>query len=146
MEHYVLQRIELLNRQATSSLEYKDFLKLTRKIISLSQRWGVAVELSCLDISFLGEELVSHPFVRYLNVRNNIIFDKIEQFNIIIQDSLFSQKSILELCSYSKEEYIPSLNLDTFFTDDVNKLKHKVRTSVQYKTIKSLMNAHNDHM
>jgi len=146
MEHYVLQRIELLNKQATSSLEYKQFLKLSRKIILLSQRRGVAVKLSCLDISFVGDELVSHPLVRYLNVRNNLIWDKIEQFNIVIQDSLFSQDSILELCSYSQEEYIPSLNLDTFFTEDVNELKHKVKTSVQYKAIKSLMNANKDYM
>jgi len=146
MEHYVLQRIELLNKQATSSLDYKDFLKLSRKIIKISQRRGVAVKLSCLDISFVDDELVSHPLVRYLNLRNNLIWDKVEYFYTVIQDSLFSQTNILELCSYSKEEYIPSLNLDTFFTEDVNQLKHKIRTSVQYKAIKGLMNAHKDHI
>jgi hypothetical protein len=92
-----------------------------------------------LDIAFIGDELVSHPFVRYLNLRNNIIFDKIEVFNISIQSGLFNQSSILDLSSYSQEEFIPSLNVTTFFTDDLNSVKHKIKTSILSRSINKLI-------
>ena len=139
LEYYILERIELLSKQANSCLNYKDFRKLTHKIVRISKSWGVAVKLDCLDIAFIGDELVSHPLVRYLNLRNNIIFVKIEQFNNLIKDSLWSSSDILMLSSYSQEEYIPSLTLDTFFADNLNEVKHKLKTSIQIKSVNKLM-------
>jgi hypothetical protein len=139
LEYFTLERIELLYKQINSSLERKDFIRLTNKITELSSRWGVAVTPSCLDIAFIGDELVSHPFVRYLNLRNNIIFDKIEVFNTSIQSGLFNQSSILDLSSYSQEEFIPSLNVTTFFTDDLNSVKHKIKTSILSRSINKLI-------
>jgi len=93
-----------------------------------------------LDIIFIDDELVSHPLVRYLNDRNNIIFDKVEQFHIYVQDRLFNQADILTLSSYSQEEYIPSMTVDVFFSEDINEVKHKIKSSIQHKAIKKLMN------
>jgi len=62
-----------------------------------------------------------------------------EQFNDIIKDSLFNSSNILTLSSYSQEEYIPSMTVDTFFSQDINEVKHKIKSSIQSKAFKSLM-------
>jgi len=139
LQSYIEERIRLLYNQLTSSLKRSQYLRVTRKIKKLSQRWGVTVKENCLDICFIDDELVSHPIVRYLNIRNELIFEKIEKFNDNIHDSLFSQDSILALSSYTSEEYIPSMTLDVFFTEDVNELKFKIKTSTQSRSISSLM-------
>jgi hypothetical protein len=144
MEYYVLQRIELLYKQLSSSLKRKDMIRLQNQIHLLSKRWGVTVKSDRLDIIFIGNELVSHPLIRYLNLRNNIIFDKIEQYHEITKDSLFSTENILALQSYIQEEFIPSLTLDTFFVKDINEVKHRIRNSVFTKTINQLMNSINN--
>jgi len=128
-----------------SSLKESDYNRLKKKVITLSKRWGVAVKLDRLDIIFINDELVSHPIVRYLNLRNNIIFDKIEQFNENLRSGLFSQESILKLSSYSQEEFIPSLTVDTYFTKDINEVKHKLKTSIQHKSINKMISSSNDH-
>jgi hypothetical protein len=43
------------------------------------------------------------------------------------------------LSSYSQEEYIPSLTLDTFFAVNLNEVKHKIKTSIQIKSVNKLM-------
>jgi hypothetical protein len=126
-----------------SSLRRKDFIRLQNIIISDSKRRGVTVKPNCLDISFIGDELVSHPLIRYLNLRNNIIFDKIEEFNNITKESLFSRSDILSLSSYSEEEFIPSMSVDAFFIHDQNELKFKLKNSVYIKSFNSLMNSIN---
>uniref|UniRef100_A0A2V0RIK9 Uncharacterized protein n=1 Tax=viral metagenome TaxID=1070528 RepID=A0A2V0RIK9_9ZZZZ len=128
-----------------SSLSRGDYLRLTNVIKSASKRWGVAVKLNCLDIIFIDDELVSHPLVRYLNMRNNIIFDKVELFNENLRSGIYSQESVLRLASYSQEEFIPSLTVDTFFTEDINELKHKLKTSIQHKAVKRMMSSSNVH-
>jgi hypothetical protein len=106
----------------------------------LSKRWGVTETADGLDIRFNHlDELISHPLVRYLNYRNNIIFDKIEYFNKVIQSGLFEQESILKLSSYSQEEFIPSKGLDSFFTNNINELKFKVKSSTQLRSVQALM-------
>jgi hypothetical protein len=106
----------------------------------LSKRWGVTETADGLDIRFNHlDELISHPLVRYLNYRNNIIFDKIEYFNKVIQSGLFEQESILKLSSYSQEEFIPSKGLDSFFTNNTNELKFKVKSSTQLRSVQALM-------
>jgi hypothetical protein len=140
LESYILKRIELLYNQLTSSsLDRRQYIKLINKLNVLSRRWGVTVQQDCLDIIFVGDELVAHPFVRYLNLRNNIIFDKIELYNENIKDSLFSQENTLKLSSYSQEEFIPSLTVDTFFTEDINEHKFKIKNSILRKSVNSLM-------
>lgn len=99
----------------------------------------MAVQQDYLDVIFIDNELVSHPLVRYLNLRNNIIFDKIEVYNDHIKDSLFTQENTLKLSSYSQEEFIPSFTVDTFFVDDINQYKHKIKTSILSKSVNSLM-------
>jgi hypothetical protein len=98
-----------------------------------------------LDIIFIDDELVSHPLVRYLNIKSNLVFDKIEQLYDTQQDSLFNQKDILSLTSYTEEEFIPNLSVDVFFTNNINEVKHKVKTSVQSKAFKRLMSSLKDH-
>lgn len=140
LEHYILKRIELLHDQLTSSsLNRRQYVKLITKLNKLSKRWGVAVQQDYLDVIFIDNELVSHPLVRYLNLRNNIIFDKIEVYNDHIKDSLFTQENTLKLSSYSQEEFIPSFTVDTFFVDDINQYKHKIKTSILSKSVNSLM-------
>jgi hypothetical protein len=126
----------LLYKQLTSSLDRKDYLRVISKINFLSKLYVVVVEQRYLDIIFIDDELVSHPLVRYLNDRNNIIFDKIEQFHIYVQDRLFNREDILSLSSYSQEEYIPSLTVDVFFSEDINEVKHKIKSSIQHKALK----------
>jgi hypothetical protein len=70
--------------------------------------------------------------------------DKIEYFHIVTQDSLFDQQSILKLASYTEEEYIPSLTLDTFYTNDINELKFKMKNSILIKSVNSVMNSIKD--
>jgi hypothetical protein len=144
IEHYVTTRLEVLYKQLSSSLSRRDYFKLINKITKISKRWGVTVKQDCLDINFINDELVSHPFIRYLNTRNNNIFDKIEYFSEITQDSLFNQSDILKLSSYAEEEYIPSLTLDTFFTEDLNEVKHRMKSSVLLKSVNRLMNSINE--
>jgi hypothetical protein len=97
------------------------------------------VKVNCLDINFIDDELVSHPIVRYLNDRNNQIFDKIEIFGNLTKDRLFSTEGILSLASYSQEEYIPSMSLDSFYVKDINEIKFKIRSSVQSRAFRKLM-------
>jgi hypothetical protein len=97
------------------------------------------VDTNCLDISFIQDVLVVHPFVRYINIRNNEIFNKIAHFSLLIQQGLFTQTDILKLSSYAAEEYIPSLTLDTFFIDDIKVQQHKIKTSIQHKALIRLM-------
>ena len=139
MEHYVQCRIELLYKQISSSLSRGQYIRLTNRIVSISKRWGVTVKLNCLDIIFIDDELVSHPIVRYLNDRNNIIFDKIETFSELTQSNMFSTEGILSLASYSQEEYIPSMTLDTFYVQDINEIKFKLKNSIQSRAFRRLM-------
>lgn len=139
MEQFVLQRIQLLYNQISSSLNRKEYLRLISKITKLSKRWGVTVRPDCLDIRFVNDKLVSHPLVRYLNLRNNIIFDKVKYFNEQIQSGLFSTEEILKLSSYSTEEFIPSMTLDTFYTQSLNGLKYRIKNSIQLRGFKSLI-------
>jgi hypothetical protein len=98
MEQYVLQRISLLNCQCSSWLRRSAYLKLYKVRQLLSKRWGVTETADGLDIRFNHlDELISHPLVRYLNYRNNIIFDKIEYFNKVIQSGLFEKRVNFEV-------------------------------------------------
>jgi hypothetical protein len=139
IEQYVLQRLQLLQNQAMSSLKRGQYLSLTRKIENLSKCWGVTVKQDCLDISFHNGKLVSHPLVHYLNLRNNIIFDKIDYFQDLIKTGLYDRQGILSFRSYTESEYIPSLNLDVFFVSDLNEFKSKLKVSVLNKSYNSLM-------
>jgi len=89
-----------------------------------------------LDIALSSEgKLVSHPLVRYLQVRNTIISEKIEQFSEIVHG--INNNIVLDI--NSQEEYIPSLTLDTFFAEDINQVKHDIKSSVQSKSMKALI-------
>jgi hypothetical protein len=139
LEYIVHERIALLYRQANSCLSRSDYSRLLVLINNLSKRWGVEAEQDLLDIAFSRGELVSHPFVRYLNERNTIIFDKIAAYSKYIQTGLFSKEAILELSSYAQEEYIPSLTLDNFFSNDINALKHALSVSIRSKAVSKLI-------
>jgi len=139
MEHYVLQRIFLLCNQTNSSLSRKQYLRVTSKIQEISKCWGVEVKENFLDVSFVNNELVGHPLVRYLVERNNLIYDKIITYNEVLRGGIFDQESILSFTSYAQEEYIPSFKLDTFFTKDLNQLRNTLKTSTLHKSISTLM-------
>jgi hypothetical protein len=109
-----------------------------------SKVFGVTVRQNCLDVNFVNEKLFSHPIVSYLNIRNNKIFDKIIEFSDQMDERLFSTEYVLSLASYTQEEYIPSLTFDTFFSNDINSLKFKIRDSVQNKSFTALMKTINN--
>jgi hypothetical protein len=90
-----MERIKLLYQQSSYNLKYREFKRLTRKIQMISLKWGVTVKGNHLDISFINDELVSHPLLRYLNERNNLIFDKIELLNDRLKTGLFSTEDFL---------------------------------------------------
>jgi hypothetical protein len=139
LQFYIDERLGLLYKQISSSLSRSQYIRLTNRIVKISKCWGVTVKVNCLDINFIDDELVSHPIVRYLNDRNNQIFDKIEIFGNLTKDRLFSTEGILSLASYSKEEYIPSMSLDSFYVKDINEIKFKIRSSVQSRAFRKLM-------
>jgi hypothetical protein len=139
-EYYIHERIALLSKQSSSFLPRNQMENLIKKIQKLSRQRGQAVVLTRLDISFSTEgEFNSHPIVRYLNERNNTIWDKIEAMNEMLKTGLYSQGNTIRMLEYSQEEYIPSLNLDSFFTEDTNEYKALLKISVQQKAFRKLI-------
>jgi hypothetical protein len=142
VEHYILRRIELLYSNTTTCLNPRQMAAVIRKLVKISNKWGVTVRRDRLDVSFSDYgEFLSHPLVRYLNDRDNAIWDKIDLFSNTIKDGLWTQESILSLSSYSQEEYIPDFKLDTFFTQDVNEVKYRIKASIQTKALNDLIKA-----
>jgi uncharacterized protein YlbG (UPF0298 family) len=136
----ILQRLLLLESQLEDTFSYKDFMRLRKKIKTLSKRWGVAVRENCLDGRT--EDLTAfayHPVSRFLNSRDKLIYQKMKDFRELTDyDQMNSQSKVLKLKSYSLIEFIPANNLDQFFTD-TNKLKFVNKISVMSKSIKELM-------
>lgn len=142
VEHYILRRIDLLYSNTTTCLKPRQMAAVIKQLVKFSDKWGVTVRTDCLDVRFSPEgEFLSHPLIRYLNFRDNSIWDKIDLFSNIIKDSLWTHEGIMSLRSYTQEEYIPDFKLDTFFSRDVNEVKHRVKISVQTKALDDLIKA-----
>jgi hypothetical protein len=108
--------------------------------------FGVEIKDSLFDAQWdqNSNQIVCHPFILYLNYKGNIYFDKLEEFNSIIQDSLFSTESILSLRNYTQDEFIPSSKIDVFYSNDFNAEKHKFRQKILIKAMIKLMKFNNE--
>jgi len=140
IEYYIQERISLLNNQLNSFLPRSQYVKLQKSVVELSRKRGYAVLPNRLDICFSPEgEFISHTIVRYINVRNTVILEKVGKLFELIQSGLYSRENTLALLDYSQEEYIPSMNLDVFFTKNLNDHKSFINNSILNKAFRKLI-------
>jgi hypothetical protein len=138
LKYVVLHRLKLLRNQANLASHPKLLTKVKTKVKSLSLKWGVIVKDLSLDISLIQDESVNHPFVRYAKFRMNVIQDKIATLQMFVQTEVFPS-DLLSFSTYSDEEFIPFLANATFYTDDINEHKNKIKFSILSKSFDELI-------